>query len=389
MTVMIGLEVGWSGKRRTWGLAISGAKLSGLRAVELGWVSAAALSFDEAVRALKGLLGEGDGRVFLVANGPLGRGRTPTQRRVVDGATRTGLFAGRAQPMTAIEAPSQRAAEALFDLLDEAAGKGNWAPWFGDGPIPQAGIIVAETNVTTALALALPPLPVEKLPSRARPLRRAKAPLLRSKAEHYWLAGGNRIAAEILDEKLLVGERDTTRSAALWCLALAQAVLCGDGALLGDGDGVCAVGPIHPDWAEEIARVGVHAGKAHLVPSKATSVSGTPVELHVVEPHTTVNLDADADDGADRGDGVWTIFSENGTISSVLNPWIAELSGRQTVKLFGLTTVTATLDPVPGNPENPDERVFSMQPAPSYVEGIWAVGKRARRNLLAVATELV
>lgn len=387
MTVMIGLEVGWSGKRRTWGLAISGAKLSGLRAVELGWVSAAALSSEEAARALKVLLGESDGRVILVANGPLGRSRTPTQRRVVDGATRTGLFAGRAQPMTATEAPSQRASEALFDLLDEAAGKGNWMPWFGEGPIPQTGIIVTETNVTTSLALALPPLPVEKLPSRARPLRRTKAPLLRSKAEHYWLAGGNRIAAEILDEKSVVGERDTTRSAALWCLALAQAVLCGDGALLGDAEGVCAVGPVHPDWAEEVARVGVQAGNAHLVPSKATSVSGTPIELHVVEPHTSVSLDAD--DGADRGDGVWTIFSESGTISSSLNPWIAELSGRQTVKLFGLTTVTATLDPAPANPDAPDERIFSMQPASSYVEGIWSVGKRARRNLLAVATELV
>lgn len=387
MTVMIGLEVGWSGKRRTCGLAISGAKLNGLRAVELGWVSAAALTFEEAIRALKALLAASDGRVFLVAHGHLGRSRTPTERRVVDGATRTGLFAGRAQPLAATQPPTPRISEALADLLDGAAGKGAWTPWFGDGPIPQTGIIVTETNVTTSLAVALPPVPLEKLPSRPRPLRRAKAPLLRSKAEYYWLAGGNRIAAEILDEKSVATERDATRSAALWCLALAQAVLCGDGALLGDGDGVCAVGPVHPEWVAEVTRVGVHAGKVHAVASKASAVGGTPVDLHVVEPHTA--LDLEADDGADRGDGVWTVFSENGTISSALNPWIGELSGRQTVKLFGLTTVTATLEPAPANPENAEERVFSMQPASSYLEGIWSVGKRARRNLLTVRTELV
>jgi len=295
--IAIGIDVGWSKKRRTCAFAAQGlnVEVAGIRT----WTFASPVRTSRNVcvsvftleeltaflAILRNQLRHKLDRMTIVIDGPLGADAPPTQRRHVDSECGRGGFNGRAQPSPVDNELGRVYVDATYRIaapLLEAAG-GN-RPWMG-GAVPSDRFLLAETNPTVAMALMLPPQPVSDLPSRRRPRSLlSEDRLVRAKSDWYWALGVNQQVSEILAIPELKHERDHERVAGVFCLALAAQLADttghdGAAVAIGDKEGIYVVSrQLAAGWERDVERVGIASGSPRFVARKcaAENMTQTP-----------------------------------------------------------------------------------------------------------------
>ncbi|HET6496785.1 MAG TPA: hypothetical protein VFH61_15625, partial [Thermoleophilia bacterium] len=146
MSLVLGLDVGWSEERRTCGVAMLGAPLDEAGTVTYGGISAVALFKRDVARvltpAVRRALRKGQ-RVLIVADAIVGPHRVPQVNRHVDEACSKGGFYLRAQSCSATTETGRRLYATLHEILDEllVAAETDWTPWLGDCPLPSRGVV--------------------------------------------------------------------------------------------------------------------------------------------------------------------------------------------------------------------------------------------------------
>jgi hypothetical protein len=353
MGVLIGLDVGWSERRRTCGVALRGGSLAERGTVEYADVAAVALNKRDVGRALGAVvrrtLKEGQ-RVLVVTDAIVGPHRVPPVDRRVDAHCSIQGFYGRAQSYPATQNAGAQLSATLHDILDELlAGTGaQWSPWLGDGSPPLSGVVVTETNPTTSMALSLPMADRGLLPTRNVHRVLADGTRVRAKSDWYWRLGAGVLAAESLGVPGIDEESHHERVAALWCLALAHELdTSGRVALLGDQCGTYLVGPIDPSWVADAERVGVRWGRVHLGKSPLRTLHSTQhpvVDISDVDAESNDEV-CDADDDALRGDSIRVHFTDNGGLTRKANLWIDSVDIPCRLRLRGNTTAEITMTP--------------------------------------------
>lgn len=269
----IGLDVGFSAKKRTCGISASrdvlpaygGEKVVVVRA-DGGRLYCKKLKLVEALRWLADLKAQGllDG-ALIVIDGMVGPNGPPTSNRKVDQPS--GSFINRAVAAPVVGG-GQKLVQATAELLRAAAGN-NWhtdcrfsrqsAPCIGRPEI-------WETNPTIGMAVTIQMVrDVEHLPSRRRTIL-VNAEVVRAKSDYYWAAGAGQRVAEVLGVAAVAGVRDHELRASLFCLAVAIQVageaadasqcVCVGNAATGT---YLLLGPIHPSWEQEVRRIGIIA----------------------------------------------------------------------------------------------------------------------------------
>ena len=384
-SLLIGLDVGWSEKRRPCGLAVLGAPLEEAGMVTYGDVSAIALFKRDVARVLSPAVQRalGDGRrVLVVADAIVGPHRVPRAVRRVDAECSRAGFSGRAQSYPATQDTGRQLSITLHEILDElTAGSGaRGTLWLGDGPLPSSGVVVMETNPTTSMALALPMADRGSLPTRSAPRRLSDGTLVRAKSDWYWRSGAGEVASEMLAEPAVGHEYHHERVAGLWCLALARELeSSGTVALLGDRLGAYLVGSIDPSWAADVRRVGVQWGQVHLVPRKFASLDSVPehvLDLSAPQASPTATSGFAADDPGDdalRGDVVRVHFTDIGGLTRKANGWLDSVEVPCRLRLRGKPALDVTVTRFA--PPN-DRSQFKMSPTIGQVMGVW--GRPAR-----------
>jgi hypothetical protein len=356
MSLLIGLDVGWSEKRRTCGVAVLGARVEENGTVTYGHVSAVALLKRDVAGVLKPIvdsaLREGQ-RVLIVADAIVGPHREPSENRAVDGGCSRGGFNGRAAAYPATHPTGRHLSVALHEVLEELVGpvRSGWTPWFGEGPLPESGVVVVETNPTPTMALALDMADVTSLPTRAKPVRLADGTVVRAKSDWYWRSGAGALAAETLRAPDVARERHHERVAGLWCLALAYALARGGAAaLLGDEHGVYLTSTVDPSWRVDVERVGVRWGTVQYRPRKrvppdklqdSPAAAPSPPGTNVAGPP----IREGTDDQALPENRVHVSFTDVGGLSVSANPWLEDLVAPLWLRLLGPTTVYVALTP--------------------------------------------
>lgn len=355
MSLLVGLDVGWS-KRRTCGVAILGAPLDEAGAVPYGDVSAVALTKRDVARVLRPPVKralEAGRRVLIVADAIVGPHREPPANRAVDNACSRGGFNGRAAAYPATHPTGRHLSVALHEMLEEMVGPVGigWTPWLGEGPLPESGVVVVETNPTPTMALALDMADVASLPTRAKPVRLADGTAVRAKSDWYWRSGAGALAAEILRTPDVSCDRHHERVAGLWCLALAHALACGDAAaLLGDKRGVYLMNAVDSSWRADVERVGVRWGAVQYRPRKRVPLD-TLQDSPAAAPSPPGANAAGLSFGEGMGDQalpenrVHVSFTDIGGLSVSANPWLEDLLAPLRLRLFGPTTVYVALTP--------------------------------------------
>ena len=243
---LVGIDVGWSEKRASCGIALSNGRLPlpdvrrSLRAAG-GRIRATRLKLGELVKLLSTWSAEHPDQLadaIVVIDGPLGPNGPPQTDRAVDGRCATGVFRGWSQPTPISHPSSKKFISATYEIL-AALGQSTLV-WI-KGERPQTGITVVETNPTVALAMMMPRVGAEQITTRGRPLP-FEGVLIAAKSDWYWRNGAGRQAARALAtgnaRDVISKETDHELCAALTCLALAHQF--GDSAC--DGSKVVALG---------------------------------------------------------------------------------------------------------------------------------------------------
>jgi hypothetical protein len=227
---LIGIDVGWSEKRATCGVALSNGKLplpDVKRSLHTddGCIRAACLTLDALVKQLdEWSVKHADEmlNVIVVIDGPLGPCGPPQTDRTVDKQCASGLFKGWSQP-TSISHPSSKQFIAATYKLVAAFGQDVSVWTKGEGR--ETGITVVETNPTVALATMMPRVGVEQIATRSGPLP-FEGVLIAAKSDWYWRNGAGRQVARALTtgaaRDVIGKETDHELCAALTCLALAH-----------------------------------------------------------------------------------------------------------------------------------------------------------------------
>ena len=273
MRPLLGIDVGWSLRRRSCALATSSpivqrrGSSAGPRAFvgqcsltelldELRWL---ATTYREALRS-----------AVLVIDGPVGPEIDAVHDRGVDGAFARGGFHHRAPAYAITHGTGLRLSQVTAQILRSLDEFVAVRPWLG-GALPNDGLVVAETNPTPAMALLLPQQDIPSLPSRRQP-KSVGGTRIRAKSDWYWRLGGGQYAARLLDDASIAAEVNHERVAGLFALALAWAMAyeAGDGGsvtALGDANGVYIVpSEIDETWREDVCRVGVVYGDVRFSP---------------------------------------------------------------------------------------------------------------------------
>ncbi|MEZ5124910.1 MAG: hypothetical protein R2826_01490 [Thermoleophilia bacterium] len=357
VSLLIGLDVGWSERRRTCGVAVQGARLEVAGAVTYGDVCAIALFKRDVVRVLTPVVERAlcDGRrVLVVADAIVGPHPIPSSvRRVDTECSRAGFF-GRAQSYPATQNTGQLLSMTLHEILDDLSAGVNtcWIPWIGDGALPSQGLIVMETNPTTSMAVAFSMADHGSLPTRSAPRRLSDGTLVRAKSDWYWRSGAGELCAEMLATPAVRNEYDHERVAGLWCLALAREVeASGGAALIGDEHGAYLVGSVDPSWVADVQRVGIRWGEIQLVPRSLAAPDSTPKHLvpvpalHTPLPAMSALTGEGPDDDALRGDMVRVHFTDVGGLTRKANGWLDTVDMPCRLRLRGKTTLDVTVTP--------------------------------------------
>ena len=254
MRPLVGIDIGWSEKRASCGLAVMGDALPlPAKAVDYGGgVRAVALRHRDLIAWLRERRGELSNGVIVI-DGPLCAAGVPASNRMVDVACGSGQFRGRCQPYPIEGAISKPFRDATREVL---SALGNPPVWLG-GDLPES-LVVAETNPTVALALMMPRIAVSRLTSRGRALQ-FEGRRVTAKSDWYWRHGAGKQAAHALGASVS-GESDHERCAALLCLAVASLLVRGRVLALGDTRGVYVVpAELDASWQQALRGL-IHHG---------------------------------------------------------------------------------------------------------------------------------
>jgi hypothetical protein len=340
---LIGIDVGWSEKRPSCGLAVSNGKLplpDVKRSLNTdgGGIRAACLRLSELVTVLSCWSVERPEQLadaIVVIDGPLGPDGPPGSDRLVDRQCATGVFRGRSQP-TPISHPSSIPFIAATYQLLAALGQ-NVFVWTR-GEQPQTGITVIETNPTVALAVLMPRVGVEQIPARGRPLPFGGG-LVTAKSDWYWRIGaGRQVARSLATGKAFEEIRNTTDHelcAALTCLALAHQFsdnAC-DGSkaiAIGDCDGIYLLpADLDQSWEQGFcplshgrATFGDHASQL------GNAMENSPVQNDPILEGAQSNHPVPDPEQCElaNGDCCTLVLADNGGVWEKHNPWLCDLA---------------------------------------------------------------
>lgn len=347
MSLIIGLDVGWSQKQRSCGVAMRAG--GDLRIAENSsttgrtqsygqQIQAVALNFREVARSLAPAVRSAlqqRHRVLIVTDAIVGIHATPQDNRRIDQVCSANGFFRRAQSYPATQQSGVKLSETLHTILSELCAyvgpidgaSAIWTPFFG-GDLPEQGIVVVETNPTTTMALCLEPADPDSLPTRRVP-RVVGDRTFRAKSDWYWFSGAGRWAGTTLGADAIAEERHHERLAGLWCLALASELdRNGQASLLGDGRGVYLTGPIHTSWRQDIEGVLIHECQ---LANQAQIQVRWPENARSLVVENVGGIGADGGDGesqeeeAQRGDRVWVRFTDSGGLALTANPWLENI----------------------------------------------------------------
>ncbi len=368
---LIGIDIGWSKKRRSCGIAVADCALPVPSARTYGKrIRAARLTLLELVALIgtwRARHAEELANAVIVMDGPLGPDGPPTQDRRVDAECSRGGFSGRSQPMR-ISHPSTPVFIESTYLLVRALGTP--ALWMGGNP-PDRGLVLAETNPTVALALMVEQQDVQTLPSRRR-ARKLGGRLVRAKSDWYWAIGGDVAIASVLGCNDLIEESDHERIAALTCLGIAVEIAAGTSVALGDEQGVYALSArIASSWQHDVRRVGL-VGVPSFRPIAARpgqeDVEFVPVQVTDRATPAGGALFEEAID-FDKGDEVDLLLCDSGGVNEKHNPWLHGMPSPVLVVTRVKPEIQIILSHGTGRKKNPDQ--WTVEPTANRLRDIF------------------
>ena len=341
-TLQIGIDIGWSEKKRSSAVAaydpLNLIKWPIRAATYSDGLSSSCFRFSEVLEFLLEVQSASAkyDRIVTVFDGPIGPNGRPRKNRYVDGAFRRGEFNRRMQPADVSTDKGHVYVDATYETIQSLVP--NFKPWLGGAQTQRA--VVAETNPTVGLALINRKYVPDELPARSRPLvpptgnRSSKA--IRAKSDFYWRTCGAFFCSELLESESIAAELDHERVASLYCLAVAKSITtnnyCSCGRMT---DGVYLFpAEIHPDWKVDVQSVGVVAGqlRAKLHDGKAMDFSKWKFAMKAAS--TTKNDDrktayklADEleNELACKGDNDYLLLNDNGGVWEAHNDWLSDM----------------------------------------------------------------
>lgn len=333
MRIAIGIDVGWSARQRTCALAIRG-DVPVSRSRSFGpEVAVGLFTLEELLVELRRLAATHAAALqtaVLVLDGPVGPRIDAAPERRVDGEFGRGGFFNRAPAYLITQGSGLQLSITTSRILHTLAASIPVRPWLG-GPLPEDGLVVAETNPTPAMALLLPQQEIDTLPSRSRRKYLGDAPIT-AKSDWYWRLGAGGYAARVLREPTIAEEENHERIAGLFSLALAATIADGGAGApgvvaLGDGNGVYVVpGDIDESWAPDVQRIGVAHGKPRFgrtppAPAAAATLRGAQ-DLPVASspPRDTATPTDERSQ-----DAVTVVLNDNGGLNVRANPWLQQV----------------------------------------------------------------
>jgi hypothetical protein len=341
--ISIGIDVGWSVRRRTCALAAQGLPENALAVqrvpnpwkiypgrnsrpavcVRLFTHAELLAELDTLIRTLPMDLNN----VTLVVDGPLGPHGRPHENRFIDSACGRNGFYGRAQPshIQSNDGPTYvNATYAIVEKFLQHVTLPEPIPWLG-GRVDDCNFIFAETHPTIGLATLVAKPQLNNLPSRSRP-RRVQVGnnwrTVRAKSDWYWLEGANQRVEGILGCNNVVSEGNHERVAGLFCLAVAMQFreMSADKSrpiAVGSDDGVYALpGNLDASWEGDIGQL-----RRGDVPSvTAPAVAAKPIQ------HEELIVPDEPDD-VDRGDNGTQLLNlwDNGGVWEKHHTWLETL----------------------------------------------------------------
>jgi hypothetical protein len=261
----------------------------------------------------------------LVIDGPVGSSIDADPTRLVDALFACEGFFNRAPGYRITQGSGLELSTSTARILRTLVELLPVRPWLG-GPLPEDGLVVAETNPTPAMALLLPQQEISMLPSRAQS-KYLDGTAIRAKSDWYWRLGAGSYAARVLGVPTIADERNHERVAGLFALALATAMADDpdDSAVvaLGDENGVYVVSSdIDETWAADVRRVGVASG----TPRFGRGVVGVPpstgAAVREVQVLDVAGLSDDKSIPIDSLDSVTVVLNDNGGLNMLANPWL-------------------------------------------------------------------
>ncbi len=336
MSIEIGIDVGWSKKSRSCGVAVRGIDpLWGEQQSVVyanGSIHVKLFQLSALVDWLSGFierLGANLARTTLIVDGPLGLAGPPLANRYIDAACRTRGFHRRAFPND-VEGNGQVYVDATYQIVNPFLTSGHTSPWLGESA--REGLIVAETHPTVGLAMVLPML--DEVPSRKRPFV-VDGRLVRAKSDWYWLRGAGQVVASVLEVNDVAAEKHHERRAALFCVAVAKRLAEGLAFALGRAEphqngreaGVYVLPcEINSNWWEDVRRIGVMAigqprngarlidgGHDVVVPGGGAADDGDGIPPEATDQNQEITPYSVRD----------LVLCDNGGVWEKHNPWLA------------------------------------------------------------------
>jgi len=188
---------------------------------------------------------------------------------------------------------------------------------------------------------------LDTLPTRRTPLR-VDGGQITAKSDWYWMAGANQWTADRLGEQTVQAEDNHERRAGLWCLALGVS-LDNDSSnvsVVGDDNGVYALGDIHRSWDTDIRdaqkRLSVRHGSVCFHDAVTVWPEATRVVVHKASseddssPSTAEDNESDElAEAADRAGLVRVRFTDPAGLTMAANPWLREIDFPALISLRG------------------------------------------------------
>lgn len=355
-TAFLGIDVGWSKKKASCGVAWDApVEMPGARE-RFGTIRATACRLDALSNVLRPLLVEfktAYDQICVVIDGPIGATDPAPVDRAIDSRCAAGGFVKRATSFSLNTPTGQDLSTTTVQILDLL---GKYVPItriIGSAPLQAGakGALVAETNPTVAMALTLPMARnTQLLPSRSRAILVEGLGYIRAKSDYYWHAGAGAVAASILGQADVGKVSHHELTAGLWCLALARGLANAELGVtaLGDDRGVYLVPKrLDETWRQDVERVGVAWGDpawGRAEQAEDTAIPGTSVPVLAGEASPESDM-ANAELAVERGEILTLILTDNGGLHLPDNAWLGELELPIQVRTLGESPVRATIFP--------------------------------------------
>ena len=363
-SIQIGIDVGWSERRRTCGVAIRGTQIDGEYASHKKYdgdvpIHVYCFTLTELLNFLDDLsvkVRESNSEVVLVIDGPLGPKERPTEDRFVDSACARGAFNRRAQPNRITDAQNGKIyVNTTYSILErflDPLKMESHHPWpWSSAQNGGSQLLIAETHPTVGMALMLEHQTPDSLPARKRPMV-WNYRTYRAKSDWYWRIVAKDIVAKILEVPSVATDSHHERVAALYCLSVAarladhqddQLTVCA----IGRDDGVYVVPScIHANWKEQLKENNlVYRGTAQF-PEEAIA----QIALPGLDEIAVLNLD-DNDTIGKNDDDLLLTLNDNGGIWESVNPWLEGLESPVRLQI-GIQEIefVRTNNPIQWNP---------------------------------------